>query len=248
VSSPAGSRPDVGVVVVAAGAGVRAGPGEPKQFRPILGVPMLLRALRPFTGHPEVRQVVVALPPGYAERPPEWLGKLRGERLGLVAGGAQRVDSVRAGIRALPADTAVILVHDAARPFVSRGTIDAVISRARAGVGAVAAVPTSDTLKEIGQGPPQLTPRVARTVDRERIWRAQTPQGFPRQMLNDAYARLATAANGGGGKGGGPPNDDAEVCERAGFPVELIPDSPYNFKVTTADDFRIAEALARELR
>jgi len=242
VSSPADLQPDVGVVVVAAGAGVRAGPGEPKQFRPILGVPMLLRALRPFTGHPEVRQVIVALPPGYAERPPEWLAKLRGERLGLVPGGAQRADSVRAGIEALPADSAIILVHDAARPFVSRGTIDAVIARARAGVGAVAAVPTSDTLKEIAQGAPRATPRVTRTVDRERIWRAQTPQGFPRQMLRDAYAQLPTAANGGA------PSDDAEVCERAGFPVELIPDSPYNFKVTTADDFRIAEALARELR
>ena len=241
MSSPAASRPDVGVVVVAAGAGVRAGPGEPKQFRPILGVPMLLRALRQFIGHPEVRQVVVALPPGYAERPPEWLGKLRGERLGLVAGGAQRVDSVRAGLTALPADAAIILVHDAARPFVSRGTIDAVIARARAGVGAVAAVPTSDTLKEIGQSN-QLTPRITRTVDRERIWRAQTPQGFPRQMLNDAYATLAATTNGGA------PGDDAEVCERAGFPVELIPDSPYNFKVTTADDFRIAEALARDSR
>lgn len=245
MSSLAGSPPDVGVVVVAAGAGVRAGPGEPKQFRPILGVPMLLRALRPFTGHPEVSQVVVVLPPGYAERPPEWLGKLRGERLGLIAGGAQRVDSVRAGFQALPADTTVILVHDAARPFVSRGTIDAVIARARAGVGAIAAVPTSDTLKEIGQGPHRPTPRVARTVDRERIWRAQTPQGFPRQMLHDAYAQLAGA---GATANGGAPSDDAEVCERAGFPVELIPDSPYNFKVTTADDFRIAEALARELR
>ena len=242
MSSPADLQPDVGVVVVAAGAGVRAGPGEPKQFRPILGVPMLLRALRPFTGHPEVRQVIVALPPGYAERPPEWLAKLCGERLGLVPGGAQRADSVRAGLEALPADSAIILVHDAARPFVSRGTIDAVIARARAGVGAVAAVPTSDTLKEIAQGALRATPRVTRTVDRERIWRAQTPQGFPRQMLRDAYAQLPTAANGGA------PSDDAEVCERAGFPVELIPDSPYNFKVTTADDFRIAEALARELR
>jgi len=240
VSSPADLQPDVGVVVVAAGAGVRAGPGEPKQFRPILGVPMLLRALRPFTGHPAVRQVIVALPPGYAERPPEWLGKLRGDRLRLVSGGAQRADSVRAGLDALPADSAIILVHDAARPFVSRDTIDAVIARARAGVGAVAAVPTSDTLKEVG--PHQPTPRVARTVDRERIWRAQTPQGFPRQMLRDAYAQLPGTANGGA------PSDDAEVCERAGFPVELIPDSPYNFKVTTADDFRIAEAFARELR
>jgi 2-C-methyl-D-erythritol 4-phosphate cytidylyltransferase len=236
--------PDVGVVVVAAGAGVRAGPGEPKQFRPILGVPMLLRALRPFTGHPDVRQVVVALPPGYADRPPEWLAKLRGERLALVAGGAQRADSVRAALEALSAETTVVLVHDAARPFVSRGTIDAVITRARAGVGAVAAVPASDTLKEVGQGPHRPTPRITRTVDRDRIWRAQTPQGFPRHMLSEAYAQLGgeSAANGG------TPSDDAEVCERAGFPVELIPDSPYNIKITTADDFRIAEALARELQ
>jgi 2-C-methyl-D-erythritol 4-phosphate cytidylyltransferase len=240
VSSHGASQPDVGVVVVAAGAGVRAGPGEPKQFRPILGVPMLLRALRAFIGHPEVRQVIVVLPPGYAERPPDWLGKLRGERLGFVPGGAQRADSVRAGVTALPSDATVILVHDAARPFVSRGTIDAVIARARAGVGAVAAVPSSDTLKEVGSSQ-QLTPRVSRTVDRDRIWRAQTPQGFPRAMLASAYPQLS-------GNGGVTPSDDAEVCERAGYPVELIPDSPYNFKVTTADDFRIAEALARELR
>ena len=244
MSSPAGSPPDVGVVVVAAGAGVRAGPGEPKQFRPILGVPMLLRALRPFTGHPEVRHVVVALPPGYAERPPEWLSKVRGERLGLVAGGAQRADSVRAALAALPPDAVVVLVHDAARPFVSRGTIDAVIARARAGVGAVAAVPVSDTLKEVGQGRERATPRVLRTVDRERIWRAQTPQGFPRQMLDDAYAQLAPGFTSPEST----PSDDAEVCERAGLAVELVPDSPYNIKITTADDFRIAEALARELR
>ena len=242
MSSRGASQPDVGVVIVAAGAGVRAGPGEPKQFRPILGVPMLLRAMRPFTSHPEVSQLIVALPAGYSDRPPEWLAKLRGERLAFVAGGAHRVDSVRAGIAALSDDTTVVLVHDAARPFVSRGTIDAVIARARAGVGAVAAVPASDTLKEISQGPIRPTPRITRTVDRERIWRAQTPQGFPRQMLYEAYTRLSAAANGGA------PSDDAEVCERAGFPVELIPDSPYNFKITTADDFRIAEALARELR
>lgn len=245
MTSPAGSPPDVGVVIVAAGAGVRAGPGEPKQFRPILGVPMLLRALRPFTGHPEVRHVIVALPPGYAERPPEWLSKIRGDRLAVVAGGAHRIDSVRAGLDVLAVEAAVVLVHDAARPFVSRGTIDAVIARARAGVGAVAAVPASDTLKEIGHGPLRPTPLIVRTVDRERIWRAQTPQGFPRQMLLAAYAQLTGSREAANGDA---PSDDAEVCERAGFPVELIPDSPYNVKITTADDFRIAEALARELR
>ena len=79
MSSGPDSPPDVGVVVVAAGAGVRAGPGEPKQFRPIGGVPMLLRALRPFTSHPAVAQVVVALPPPLAAAPPEWLALVNQE-------------------------------------------------------------------------------------------------------------------------------------------------------------------------
>jgi 2-C-methyl-D-erythritol 4-phosphate cytidylyltransferase len=235
VSSPVASPPDVGVVVVAAGVGVRAGPGEPKQFRPILGVPMLLRALRPFTSHPLVSHVIVTLPPGYAERPPEWLGKLRGERLVLVPGGAERAESVRAGLRALPPDAAVVLVHDAARPFVGRETIDAVIGRARGGVGAVAAVPLTDTVKEV-----VTESRITKTVERDRLWRAQTPQGFPRAMIDQAYAALR--------RNGPAPTDDAEVCERAGFPVDVVADSAHNLKVTTADDFRIAEALARELR
>ena len=235
MSSPAASPPDVGVVVVAAGAGVRAGPGEPKQFRPILGVPMLLRALRPFTSHPEVLHVVVALPPAYVDRPPEWLAKVRGERLTLVAGGAVRADSVRAGLAALAPAAAVILVHDAARPFVGRETIDVVIARARTGVGAVAAVPLSDTVKEVGK-----EHRIAKTVERDRLWRAYTPQGFPRAMIDQAYAALR--------QGGPAPTDDAEVCERAGFPVEVVTDSPHNLKITTTDDFRLAEALARELR
>ena len=225
---------DAGVVIVAAGAGVRAGPGEPKQFRPILGVPMLLRALRPFTSHPEVAQVVVTLPDIYVERPPEWLAKLRGERLALVAGGETRARSVRAGLAALPPDVAVVLVHDAARPFVSRTTIDAVLALARTGVGAVAALPVSDTLKEVDKT------RIVGTVPRERLWRAQTPQGFPRDMLRQAYARLGGSDNA--------PTDDASLCEQAGFPVEVVLDGPENVKVTTADDFRVAEALARESR
>src|SRR6058998_1017493 len=98
MSSPAASRPDIGVVIVAAGAGVRAGPGEPKQFRPVHGVPMLLRALRAFTSHPDVEQVVVVLPVGYAARPPDWLARLVGARLRPVTGGASRAQSVRAGL------------------------------------------------------------------------------------------------------------------------------------------------------
>ena len=129
---------------------------------------------------------------------------------------------------------AVVLVHDAARPFVSRETIDGVLEKARSGLGAIAAIPVSDTLKDVEQD------RITRTVARERLWRAQTPQGFPRAMIERAYAGLANGAAA--------PTDDAELCERAGFTVAVVPDTPYNLKVTTADDFRVAEALARELR
>src|SRR5439155_23339978 len=115
------------------------------------GIPMLLRALRPFTSHPDVGQVVVALPPGSAERPPEWLGKLRGERLTLVTGGATRPDSVRAGLAALTGETTVVLIHDAARPFLTRETIDGGIAPAPAGVGAAAAVPLGDTVEGVGE-------------------------------------------------------------------------------------------------
>jgi 2-C-methyl-D-erythritol 4-phosphate cytidylyltransferase len=234
VSSRAASPLEVGVVIVAAGAGVRAGSGEPKQFRSIAGIPLLLRALRPFTSHPEVARVTIALPAGIADDPPEWLRAVRGERVAFVTGGATRVDSVRAALRALAPDAQIVLVHDAARPFVSRETIDAVIACARSGVGAVAAVPMSDTIKQIGQGA-----RIARTVARDTLWRAQTPQGFPRPMLEAAYGRLRGDDP--------PPTDDAELCERAGFPVNVVADSAHNLKVTTADDFRLAEAFARDL-
>ncbi|HKV71677.1 MAG TPA: 2-C-methyl-D-erythritol 4-phosphate cytidylyltransferase, partial [Gemmatimonadales bacterium] len=166
MSSPGASPPDVGVVIVAAGAGVRAGPGEPKQFRTILGIPMLLRALRPFTSHPDVSQVVAVLPRAFADHPPEWLAKVMGDRLILARGGASRTDSVRSGVTSLRADCRFILIHDAARPFPNRTTIDAVIARARAGVGAVAAVPLSDTVKEVGG-----ESRVTRTVPRSGLWR-----------------------------------------------------------------------------
>jgi 2-C-methyl-D-erythritol 4-phosphate cytidylyltransferase len=234
VTSPGVSRPDVGVVVVAAGAGIRAGPGEPKQFRSIHGVPMLLRALRPFTSHPEVGQVVVALPQGFAEHPPEWLARLAGERLMLVTGGDTRSASVRVALRALAKDLTLVLVHDGARPFVSRTTIDAVMARVRGGVGAVAALPMGDTVKEVLEGS-----RILRTVARDRLWRAQTPQGFPREWLDQVYAKR-NGADGG--------TDDAELCEHAGFPVEVVADLPHNLKITTPDDFRVAEALARELQ
>ncbi len=222
----------MGVIVPAAGRGTRLG-GGPKQYQLIGGVPMVLRALRPFVSHPDVRQVVLVLPPEDAAAPPAFLSGL-GAGLAIVGGGAERADSVAAGLAALDPACAVVLVHDAARPFVERGVIDAVIARARAGEGAVAAVPVSDTLK---QAAPEDGSRVARTVSRDGLWRAQTPQGFPRAVLERAHAAARTTSSGLS-------TDDAALVERTGVPVRLVADSPRNLKVTTAADLALAELIA----
>jgi 2-C-methyl-D-erythritol 4-phosphate cytidylyltransferase len=221
------------VVLVAAGQGTRLGGDTPKQYRSLAGVPLLLHALRPFAAHPEVLQVVIVLPPRDAAVPPPFLRELTGTGLVVVAGGAERTDSVAAGLTALAAACAVVLVHDAARPFVEREVIDAVIRHARAGEGAVAAVPLSDTLKEADASDPT---RVARTVPRDRLWRAQTPQGFPRELLVRAHAVARRAAV--------PATDDAMLVEACGGTVRLVPDSVRNLKVTTAEDLLLAERLA----
>ncbi|HEU4588713.1 MAG TPA: 2-C-methyl-D-erythritol 4-phosphate cytidylyltransferase [Gemmatimonadales bacterium] len=221
---------DVGVVVVAAGSGSRIG-GAPKQFRPIAGVPMVLRAIRPFAAHPEVAHLVLVLPPADAANPPAFLCAAMGSGLTLAAGGAERSDSVASGLAALRPDCRIVLVHDAARPFVESATIDAVIRQARRGAGAIAAVAVTDTVKEVAPDG-----SIVRTVPRERLWRAHTPQGFPREMLERAHAEARTH--------GIAATDDAMLVERLGAPVYVVPDSPHNRKVTTAEDLAWAELWA----
>jgi 2-C-methyl-D-erythritol 4-phosphate cytidylyltransferase len=224
---------DIGVVVVAAGRGTRVGGELPKQYLALDGVPVLLRAVRPFASHPEVAQVVIVLAPAEAESPPDFLAASLGQALTIAPGGRERSDSVAAGLRTLRAECEIVLVHDGVRPFVDRGVIDAVIAHARAGEGAVAAVPVSDTIKESVGADPTL---VGRTVPRAGLWRAQTPQGFPRRLLEEAYARAGPGASGA--------TDDASLVEACGGVVRLVPDSARNIKITTRDDLAVAEALA----
>ncbi len=224
-----------GVVIPSGGRGTRLsgeGGGPPKQFRELGGVPMLLRALRPFAAHPAVAEIVIPLPEDALRRPPVWLREATDDRVRLIAGGATRAESVHRGVRALSEACTVILVHDAARPFVTDDTVSAVVRRAANGSAAIAAVPISDTVKladETGEW-------VQETVDRRRLWRAQTPQGFPRQLLLDAYSSRSNWAEEGH-------TDEAALVEAAGFRVALVLDSTRNIKVTTPNDLIIAEAL-----
>jgi 2-C-methyl-D-erythritol 4-phosphate cytidylyltransferase len=224
---------DVGVLIAAAGQGARVGGSEPKQFRRIAGVPMLLRAMEPFLAHPKVAQVVVALPEATVSNPPDWLSVGLDERVRLVAGGETRAHSVQAALGVLEATCRTVLVHDAARPFVSAETIDAVITVA-ARSGALPAVPVSDTIKRGDE----ITGLVVETIDRRGLWRAQTPQGCPRYLLEKAYETA-------GPSGVLEYTDESSLLEAAGFRVVLVPDTAGNFKVTTENDFKVAEALLR---
>jgi 2-C-methyl-D-erythritol 4-phosphate cytidylyltransferase len=217
------------VVVAAGGSGRRLG-GVRKQYLELAGEPLLLHALRPFLATAEVDWVVVALPADDPE-PPAWLAALD-TRIHTVAGGAERGDSVRAGLEAVPEEAHVVLVHDAARPLVTVTVIQRAIVQAAKGVGAIVAVPVADTIKVVADGV------IIETADRRLLWQAQTPQAFPRAMIVDAYRRAAAD--------GLAATDDAALVERYGGRVVVVEGERSNLKVTRESDIAVAEALLRE--
>jgi 2-C-methyl-D-erythritol 4-phosphate cytidylyltransferase len=226
------SARDVGVVIVAAGASTRAATPahELKQFRWVSGKPMLLHSLQTFQARDDVAMVVCVLPRQFLGDPPPWIFQCDTERLLLSVGGEERSASVRHGLEDLPSACRFVLVHDAARPLATGGMIDRVVREARLGHGAIAALPVVDTLKEVsGDG------RIVRTVERASLWRAQTPQGFPRQMIERAHREAAAS--------GVSATDDAALCERLGLPVVVVRGSERALKITEEDDFARAESL-----
>jgi 2-C-methyl-D-erythritol 4-phosphate cytidylyltransferase len=216
----------VGVAVPAAGAGRRMG-GVSKPFLDLLGEPLLLWTLRPFLQHPQVVAVVVALGEKEARDPPEWL-RAADPRIRVVTGGKERGDSVRAAMEALPASVDLVAVHDAARPLVTREIIDRCIRGTATNRGTVAGWPAVDTLKEVGAGG-----MVKGTPPRDRIWHAQTPQVFPRELLLEAY-RVAE-------EDGVSDTDDSALVERIGGEVMMVEGAPHNLKVTRPEDLPLAE-------
>ena len=216
----------VGVVIVAAGDGARMGTDRAKQFLDLGGLPMLDWSIRAFQGHPDIDELVIVLAPGVLAKLPPWLAR---DALTLVAGGTSRRESVSCGVASVNADSRIILVHDAARPFVSAAVIDRVLAAAAAAC-VVPVLPLKDTVKETNE-----MGRVVGTPDRSRLHAAQTPQGFPAAVIrsvHDDAARAATDAT-----------DDAELCELRGETVITVRGDELNFKITTMEDIRYAEWL-----
>ena len=211
----------VTAIIAAGGTGRRLGASVPKQLLALGDVPMLQRSVEAFLTHPEISEVVVALPSPMASAPPAWLKGVR-----VVAGGESRQSSVANAFDEVPVASEVVLVHDAARPFVSAEVISRAIAGAVAHGAAIVAVPVSDTVKRIAAGDV-----IAATIPRDEVFLAQTPQAFRRSILAEAVAL---------GRSGVDATDEAALVERAGHAVRVVTGDASNVKITTAADLDAA--------
>jgi 2-C-methyl-D-erythritol 4-phosphate cytidylyltransferase len=220
------ARGDVAVLVPAAGAGLRLGPGGPKALRLLGGEPLLVHAIRRVAAAPSVRQIVVAAPAADVAAVDALLAPVA--PVTVVAGGAQRQESVAIALAQVPPEVPIVLVHDAARALTPPELLETVAAAVRSGAPAVIPVlPVVDTVKEVG--PDGI---VLGTVDRSALRSVQTPQGFRHDVLAAAHAAA-----------GDPLTDDAGLVEKAGRPVLCVPGSELAMKITRPLDLILAEAL-----
>jgi 2-C-methyl-D-erythritol 4-phosphate cytidylyltransferase / 2-C-methyl-D-erythritol 2,4-cyclodiphosphate synthase len=216
----------VSAILAAGGRGLRLGHSQPKQLLEIAGRPILERSVSLLQEHPDVREVIVALPEELVEDPPAYLLN-SSKPLRVVKGGLRRQDSVAAAFRLVSDRADVVVVHDAARPFATGGLLAKTIAAAAESGAALAALEARDTVKKVTDGV------VSATLDRQTIFLAQTPQAFRRDVLRDALAIDGDAT------------DEAALAERAGHPVRIVEGEASNIKVTTPEDLVIAEAIGR---
>ena len=221
----------VGAIVPAAGAGRRSGAAS-KLFRPVHGVPVLAHTLRALARIAGIRQIVVVVQRHEQRRVQALARRYRLAKVRrIVIGGATRMESVRHGLAALASGTALVLIHDAARPCVSAHVLTRTIRAAERSGAAIAAMPATDTIK---QRPSRRAARLV-TLPRQTLWIAQTPQVFRASLIQRAYARAHQA--------GIRVTDDAAAVERLGHRVTIVPSDASNLKITWPTDFAVAHAL-----
>jgi 2-C-methyl-D-erythritol 4-phosphate cytidylyltransferase/2-C-methyl-D-erythritol 2,4-cyclodiphosphate synthase len=226
----------VTVIIVAGGKGERLRAGTPKQFLEIAGRSLLQRSLDALLASSSIDEAIVVVPETFRTDVDAWLD-FDPARVKIATGGLRRQDSVAAGFDLVPGATDVVLVHDAARPFVTGDLIGRVVEAAATHGAAIAALPARDTVKRGTDWHGAV--RVVETIPRETVHLAQTPQGFRRDVLADAVAL---------GRAGREATDEAALAEAAGHPVVLVAGDVHNIKVTTPEDLPIAEAIAASRR
>jgi 2-C-methyl-D-erythritol 4-phosphate cytidylyltransferase len=219
-------------LIVAGGKGTRFGGPTPKQYLALAGEPMLVRTLRVFETCEVIDTIVVTVPASDVSFVRDSLLAAAGlrKKILVAAGGLRRQDSVFSGLASIPEDDSLVAIHDAVRPLVSCGCITACVEAARLHGACTAAIPAMDTLKQA-----TAAGTIAATLPREQVWLAQTPQAFRTGIIRAAHADARRSQIQG--------TDDAFLVERMGAAVHLVPGSPRNFKITTAEDLALAETL-----
>ncbi len=207
-----------------------------KPYLPTNGKPILQHTVEKFLDVNDVREIILVVAHSELEGTrAEWTDRYAdsGVVVKVIAGGRRRQDSIYEGLQHLEPETEIVLVHDAVRPMVTDKMIEAVINRTMTSGAAILAVPVNATVKEV-EGI-EGKERIIRTVDRKKLWMAQTPQGFRKDILQKAYDALIEED--------AEVTDDAQAVERLGHPVEIVPGSRANIKITTPDDLVLAKAL-----
>lgn len=221
-----------GVVIVAAGSGKRMGGQRNKLWLPLAGEPILAHTVRLFATHRDVDHIVLVVSEQDHADVRKWLQK-EAIQLTVVLGGAERQDSVRNGLGALSENCTYVLVHDAARPFVTREQISEMIKQVEHDQATIMAVPVKDTIKVVG-----ATGIVEATPARESLWAVQTPQAFRMSLLREAHEAAQRAGKVG--------TDDAMLVEWLGHSVTVVQGSYENIKITTPDDLWFGEEILRK--
>lgn len=221
------------VIIPAAGQGKRMGAGKNKLLLTLEGVPILIHTLRVFEADAECTGIILAISPNDEQQFKSLLKEYGIHKVSsLVNGGKERQDSVYNGLRAVHALDGVVLVHDAARPFIKMETIHKLVEVASKDGGAIVAVPVKDTIKKAADS------MVAETVDRSSLWSVQTPQAFRASVLLEAHNKAMREQFIG--------TDESSLVERIPHPVSIIEGDYDNIKLTTPEDLYFAEAILRK--
>jgi 2-C-methyl-D-erythritol 4-phosphate cytidylyltransferase len=224
-------------LIPAAGRGIRMGGKRSKASLPLGGIPLLRHTLQKFERCPQVDEVLPLVPPQEVSFWTDEIGcssKLKKVQR-ILAGGAERQDSVFLGLKAIAGNADWVIIHDGARPFVPPELIERVLSETLRWKAVVAALPAWETIKDVS---PEM--QIRSTQDRSSLWLVQTPQAFEYGLIAHAHEKARKEQFCG--------TDDACLVERLGIPVRVVEGSRFNFKITTPDDLILGEALLKVLR
>jgi len=219
----------ISAIITAAGSGQRF--GETKQFKLLCGQPLYQYSIKVFLSVKIFDEIIMVVPKGSQKTIEQEVNSFSDKPVKIINGGINRQDSVKNGIRASSINSDLVVIHDAVRPFVTKKLIEDCISSCSHSDGAIIAIPPVDTIKY------STGNIIEKTINRECVWMAQTPQAFNKEKLLEAYENNSLNNSNF--------TDEASIMEGMGYTITIVPGTGNNFKITTNDDWNRAEALLK---